>query len=367
MDSEEWMKSHIERFFRWRPRPSQATLNECARLLTDATSVSPVRIQGPSSYTVVTSSSGVKTVVSFRIPEAKLHGDETQALAREVHGDLCPEAVYHNDIGGETIGNRPLGVYTMPLLPGKNLVRVMTTSARARPQLLDPEALRRQSNLVAHLARYFARAWRSAPFVDGAQASSERWSMLKKVAILDSQPQYAFLRPHLRELRGRDGIALLFSPNHPHVLTHGNIDPTNLLVDPETFDIRGIVGWSSARIAPFGLELTALRRVCGTMVDGERWVDFQQRDVLEQRFWDEFFDRTDIRDDAEQKRVRRVAEIAATLGTILEYAFRRTMGGQSLDEVARSSYVTGWLGHPSWGHIVQGDDEVLADEPQKGV
>lgn len=41
----------------------------------------------------------------------------------------------------------------------------------------------------------------------------------------------------------------------PFVLSHGDLNMMNLLVNPKTGNITGIVDWAEARILPFGFAL----------------------------------------------------------------------------------------------------------------
>lgn len=125
-------------------KPTQEKLEKHAKSLLKAASIRPVHMQGSLSYTVVAT---IETIVSFRVPEAKL-GGEVDKLAHKIHGDLAPEATCHGTIVGDSPDGQPLMVCTMPLLPGKSLLEIISAKAE-----LDEAALKKQLTFVTHLAQ----------------------------------------------------------------------------------------------------------------------------------------------------------------------------------------------------------------------
>lgn len=55
----------------------------------------------------------------------------------------------------------------------------------------------------------------------------------------------------------RCGLPALFSGDYPLVITHGDLSEMNLLVDPLSGKITGIVDWAETSIQPFGFTLRA--------------------------------------------------------------------------------------------------------------
>ena len=53
--------------------------------------------------------------------------------------------------------------------------------------------------------------------------------------------------------------------DYPAVLTHGDLVPSNILVDDETWHITGLVDWAEAEILPFGTCLYGLEHLLGTL------------------------------------------------------------------------------------------------------
>jgi Ser/Thr protein kinase RdoA (MazF antagonist) len=64
-------------------------------------------------------------------------------------------------------------------------------------------------------------------------------------------------------------LPLLFLNEHPQVLTHGDFSKTNVLVNPDTYEVTGIADWSLAAVQPFGIELDCL---FDDGVHGPNWV-----------------------------------------------------------------------------------------------
>ncbi|KAI0485127.1 hypothetical protein GGR56DRAFT_662920 [Xylariaceae sp. FL0804] len=305
-------------------------------------------MQGCFSYTVIATT---ETIVSFRTPDSKL-GGTIDKIAHVIHGELAPEATYHGTVGYETPTGKPLMVCTMPKLPGDSLILHSNRDAE-----LSDLALKKQLNFSLHLARYFARAWKNPQPVSEAKLEERRSHILKKLSIIEGLPQFAYLHPHIRQLQSRDGVTLLYSQSYPQVLNHGDINEINTLVDSETFAITGLVDWSTATIAPFGSELSALRKCNGSM-DELGWTDFKERAKLEGAFWAEFFAIASIKDPSEQETIKNRAVLATKLEVILTHCFKLDEHGQYLEEVVEtpSSYVSAWLTNLSWEHLVLRDD-----------
>ena len=110
----------------------------------------------------------------------------------------------------------------------------------------------------------------------------------------------------------------------------------NILVDPDTYDITGIIDWSLAALQPFGLELDCLVLMVGFM-DLKGWHDYNCRPQLLDAFWTEFWTFSEIGNDSSQpKAIRATAEAAAKIGAILRYAFDRNSEGRSSETLTTS-------------------------------
>ncbi len=58
------------------------------------------------------------------------------------------------------------------------------------------------------------------------------------------------------------------------VLTHSDLNEMNILVNPDSGEITGVVDWTGASILPFGFTLYALENALGSMgAGGWEWFD----------------------------------------------------------------------------------------------
>ncbi len=132
-------------------------------------------------------------------------------------------------------------------------------------------------------------------------------------------------------------LPLLFSSTYPQVLTHCDFSKTNILVNPHTYEVTGIVDWSLARLQPFGLGLDCLFLMTGCM-DLSGWHDYACQLRLREAFWAEFWTALGIEeaDALHRKDIRATAEAAAKIGAVLRYAFDRNSDG-SPSEVPTTS------------------------------
>lgn len=87
----------------------------------------------------------------------------------------------------------------------------------------------------------------------------------------------------------QDILPILRSGEHPVVLTHGDLNEMNILVDPASGKITGVVDWAEANFHPFGFALYALNGCLGTR-SSHGWGVFEDADRLRDEFWVTFRD-----------------------------------------------------------------------------
>jgi len=85
----------------------------------------------------------------------------------------------------------------------------------------------------------------------------------------------------------RDALPTLLAGDYLMVLTHSDLNVMNILVDPNSGDITGIVGWSGSSILPFGFTLYTLENALGIM-GRHGWQWFDNADYLRGEFWHVF-------------------------------------------------------------------------------
>lgn len=79
-------------------------------------------------------------------------------------------------------------------------------------------------------------------------------------------------------------LPMLRLVEHPIVLTHGDLNETNILVNPISGEITGVIDWAEACFLPFGFALYALDTTLGGM-GREGWAYFDNTDYLRDEFW----------------------------------------------------------------------------------
>ncbi|OAA54525.1 Protein kinase-like domain protein [Niveomyces insectorum RCEF 264] len=263
------------------------------------------------SYTVVAGPHRDR-IVQFR-EQAALLDAKVVALAKDMHVELVPRCSEIGRVGGE---NGPqLVIYEMEKVPGDNCV-----TARFN---LAPE---KRVNIVISLARFFAQAWKKGVAerqpVDIVRLHSEccaRLDYLAGTLPMRFLPVVAKVQATLPQWFKDD--------SYPVVLTHADLNEMNILIDPSSGDITGIVDWSEASMQPFGFALYALDNALGTMSnDGWRWYDHAE--AMRESFWDVF--QAEIGSlSASQLELVKLAETAGILiryGTAYDSGFSGLVG-----------------------------------------
>lgn len=152
MAEKSWTELAIDEFFTARKSPTRSQCDQLALSISDASAVNPVDVPGSLSYTVVCTRTQSQEqhdkgaiVVSFRQSTSRLD-KEIVRLAQVIHGCLVPHSRNHGIMSGS---DPPLGIYTMPLLPGVACLETLSYQADMGP---DEEA--KHVCFVTHLARY---------------------------------------------------------------------------------------------------------------------------------------------------------------------------------------------------------------------
>lgn len=69
------------------------------------------------------------------------------------------------------------------------------------------------------------------------------------------------------------------------VLLHKDFGVCNVLINPETGGLKGVVDWAEAEIGPFGTNLHSLQAFAGSMHLRNGWSRFPDYDACEHAFW----------------------------------------------------------------------------------
>jgi hypothetical protein len=113
-------------------------------------------------------------------------------------------------------------------------------------------------------------------------------TMLQRLQMLTRELPDARLRERARTtLRAVQRMS-----EHPIVLNHGDLIPSNILVHEQTWQITGLVDWAEAEFLPFGICLYGLEQLLGFFTpassddDVPTFTYFDHAQPLRDLFWD---------------------------------------------------------------------------------
>lgn len=289
----------------------------------------PVQLQGVASYTV---RAGAK-VVQFR-EEGNSLDEGMLALAGAVHPGVVAACEFHGRVGGSGEGEEEaLSIYSMDELPGTNYIYVRHSLAERLPlQLATVRCLAKCVSPPlclgrANDGRFFAQSWLSGRPTDPAQVTTAIDRCETTFAYLTDSlpPRFASHAAKVQSL-----LPLLRSGDYPVVLTHGDLNEMNILVEPESGEITGVVDWAEASFQPFGFALYALDNALGGMgPDG--WKYYDNTEYLRGEFWGTFCGLAGGLSEGVLERIRlaRVAGLLIRYGTPYESGLGGMIGVRS--------------------------------------
>lgn len=262
----------------------------CSRIIRDRytkdCTITPVNGQGGCSYTVVVVVRGrhdkavdVDVVVQFRFIKHAI----LRAIAQDVRrsfGDLVPDPVWFEEF--ETRGGVKLQACAMTVVKGRAFGDLQPCERR-----LWKSDYTRLRGLMLDMACFFATGWRAAvkePYnparVDGKVGCSIR----QRLVLLESGLPTFWLRARARMTRHAFDSGLLDCL--PIALNHGDLLPTNIMVEHQSWRLTGLVDWAEAEYLPFGMTLYGLEHLLGFMGnDHQRFVYYEQANELRNVFW----------------------------------------------------------------------------------
>jgi hypothetical protein len=206
--------------------------------------------------------------MQFRPRAHRLNLQVTRA-ARGIYGQMAPETMYLGIVPGSG-----LLVYSMKRMEGISYRDFISCDLSLPLAQSTPH----RATLCKDFALFLARSWysRNAECLPVGQiGGSIRHRLASLCRDLPSrfQPTAQGLLERLPQIESL-----------PWVLTHGDIVQSNIIVDPASGTLAGLVDWAEAEILPFGVCLYGLEEILGKMtVSGFRY----QPDAGELRdlFW----------------------------------------------------------------------------------
>lgn len=152
MTEKSWNEKVIDDFFVDRISPTRSQCDQCALAISGGVAARSVDVPGSLSYTVICTTAQTQEqqdeeaiVVSLRQLGSSLD-EQIVDLARATHGCLVPETTNDGIMSGS---DPPLGIYTMPLLPGVACLEALSYQAD-----MDPDEEARHICFITHFARY---------------------------------------------------------------------------------------------------------------------------------------------------------------------------------------------------------------------
>ncbi|KAH6630051.1 hypothetical protein B0J18DRAFT_88342 [Chaetomium sp. MPI-SDFR-AT-0129] len=294
------IESKIEQFFSTSTSTTKAECDIKAACLVGGP-VEPVPVQGLWSYTV-TAGPNQAHIVQFRDGRSALNMAHVD-IARQVHPWCVPKCSYH----GQTGGQPPLSIYVMEKRGGVCYIQTRDMSPEGKAQF---EA--RQFQTVGDLARFFAEAGKGPQQVTPAIADSLRQELETDLDRLSEKLPDRFART-LNQVR--DGLPRIFSL--PFVITHGDLNESNILVD-DVGRITAIIDRAESKILPFGMSLWALENILGYM-DSTGWHYHDNTEELRDEFWRVL--ETNI--GGVWKETKEAIRLARMVGLFLRYGFEQ--------------------------------------------
>lgn len=239
--------------------------------------------QGYCSYTLPVSDC---YLLQFRPNAFTLNMDICQA-AEDVFPGLAPTTTYLGVLQGiphSTAGDTEqpqLHVYLQQKMPGVTL----TDFRNSHVNLEVAKVCRRR--MVEDLADVFALSFRhqcrSDNVTKGQIGTSlrQRLELLKGLCGEDLGHRVTELCQEITTIEGM-----------PWCLTHGDLVPANIMVDPVSGHLTGLIDWAEGEWLPFGIGLYGLEEVLGEEVRAKGFQYYPEHEELRDLFWERIFDKT---------------------------------------------------------------------------
>ncbi|EUC49490.1 hypothetical protein COCMIDRAFT_1741 [Bipolaris oryzae ATCC 44560] len=199
-----------------------------------------------------------------------------------------------------------LKAYEMDRIPGTSLSRLMP---HARTLTTKEQA--RLETLVLSFAKFIAQGWQGAskaqtlptlratradsPMEDTPDILSQCRGKVGSSIIYRLEKLAAELPDtYLRRRAGKTLSAIQNMTDYPVILNHGDLIPSNILVDGDRWEMTGLVDWAEAEFLPFGTCLYGLEHLLGyyerdSSSKKSAWVYFEGAARLREAFWEYLF------------------------------------------------------------------------------
>ncbi|KAI0413741.1 hypothetical protein F5X98DRAFT_378514 [Xylaria grammica] len=225
----------------------------------------PAPLQGYCSYTLFV---GEQTAVQFR-PFAHKLDISMSRTACNIFKQLAPETEYLGQLGGTG-----LHVFSMRKVPGVSLqdYRAVPSKRSAREQM------------VRDFAQLQALAWKNARRAEDllGEKGTVGSSLTLRLELMSASLPVRF-RPTASSILGDiSEIEAL-----PWVFTHGDFLAANIMVNPYSGKLTGLLDWAEAEWLPFGVGMYGLEELLGEDNLSGRFVYYPEAMQLRNIFWEQ--------------------------------------------------------------------------------
>ncbi|QBZ59605.1 hypothetical protein PoMZ_04567 [Pyricularia oryzae] len=234
--------------------------NDIARRRYPTEAIRPVPFQGGCSYSLL---AGDSKVLQYRLGTDFLDLSIIKQ-ARQVYADLVPNSEYLGPV--EVIAIDPanpinLNLYVHDRIGGVSLAEYRLGSQDKPPNRRYAD----RETLVREFARFVAKGCNKRVEQPPPTLGRVGSSLHHRLEILrDRLPErfQPFARSSIDYLRETEGTM-------PWVLTHGDVVPGNIMVDPQGPQISGVLDWAEAEWLPMGVQLYGLEELLGESTGGD--------------------------------------------------------------------------------------------------
>ncbi|KAH7162505.1 hypothetical protein B0J13DRAFT_536205 [Dactylonectria estremocensis] len=273
--------------------------------------IEPVRLQGYCSYTLAISTTHL---LQFRSETYQLELKVCED-ARMIFGSLVPRVQCIGNVSDcrRGDGELRLRVYIQERIPGVTLkefqkLETMPVERQRQCRRRLVEDMAEMFAISLHHGRPGTYTGDNEAIKKGHVGSSLRWRL-----DLLKQLRESFLREAVNETASMiDKIEDL-----PWCLTHGDLVPANIMVDPSTGRLTGLIDWAEGEWLPFGIGLYGLEEVLG-FEDGLTGFQFcEEHSQLRMAFWSKLIELTAVAEMDSSSSWIQDAGLAQKLGILL--------------------------------------------------
>ncbi|CAH0026926.1 unnamed protein product, partial [Clonostachys rhizophaga] len=243
----------------------------------------PAQHQGYCSYTVFLST---RHILQFRPAQFKLDMQVCRE-AREIYGALVPTTSYMGTVDARALG-RPtirgaLHVYLQDVIPGISL-----EALRHMPCF----SFKHRENLIGDLADVFATGFHQGKLpktaIKGGKGAFSRGivgrTLTERLSLLE-----ALSGPESKYVEQVQQQAEVIESKMPWCFTHGDLVPANIMVNPDTGHLTGLIDWAEGEWLPLGTGLYGLEEMLGQVsADGKAFEYYEDHLYLRSKFWNRF-------------------------------------------------------------------------------